>query len=61
VQLSLEVVDVVLGSGRLILSVLQLGAGVFEVVGLEVVTAIRPHQFIIQLLVVRLRAGVLLK
>jgi hypothetical protein len=34
-QLGLEVVDVALGGGQLILSVLQLGAGVGEVVALK--------------------------
>jgi hypothetical protein len=61
VQLSFEMVDVALGSGQLILSVLQSGAGVIEVVGIEVTAAISPHQLIIQLLDVRLKAGVLLK
>jgi hypothetical protein len=35
-QLGLEVVDAALGSNQLVLSVLQSGAGVVEVVGLEV-------------------------
>jgi hypothetical protein len=48
-QLSLEVVDVALGNNQLILSVLQSGAGVIEVVSLEVVAAISPHQLLIQL------------
>jgi hypothetical protein len=61
VQLGLEVVDVALGSGQLILSMLQSGAGVIEVVGLEVTTAISHHQLIIQLPEVRLQAGVLLQ
>jgi hypothetical protein len=61
VQLSLKVVDVALGGGQLVLSVLQSGAGVVEVVGLEVTTAISPHQLIVQLLDVCLMAGVLLK
>jgi hypothetical protein len=61
VQLGLEVVYVDLGSGHLILSVLQSGAGVIEVVGLEVTTAISPHQLIIQLPDARLYAGVLLQ
>jgi hypothetical protein len=43
VQLSLEVVEVALGGGQLVLSVLQLGAGVIEVVSLEVTTTISPH------------------
>jgi 2-polyprenyl-3-methyl-5-hydroxy-6-metoxy-1,4-benzoquinol methylase len=47
VQLGLEVVDVALGSGQLILSMLQSGAGVVEVIGLEVMTVISPHQLII--------------
>jgi hypothetical protein len=61
VQLSLEVVDVALGSGQLILSMLQSGVGVVEVVGLEVTTVISPHQLIIQLPDARLQAGVLLR
>jgi hypothetical protein len=61
VQLGLEVVDVALGSGQLVLSVLQSGAGVIEVIGLEVTTAISPHQLIIQLSDARLQAGVLLQ
>jgi hypothetical protein len=61
VQLGLEVVDVALGSGQLILSVLQLGAVVAEVVGLKVTAAISPHQLITQLPDSRLKAGVLLK
>jgi hypothetical protein len=61
VQLGLDVVDVALGGGQLIQSVLQSGAGVVEVIGLEVMAAISPHQLIIQLLDARLKAGVLLK
>jgi hypothetical protein len=61
VQLGLEVVDVALGSNQLILSVLQLGTGVIEVVSLEVAAAISPHQLITQLLDARLQAGVLLQ
>jgi hypothetical protein len=61
VQLGLEVVDVALGSGQLILSMLQSGAGVVEVVGLEVTTAISPHQLIIQLPDARLQVSVLLQ
>jgi hypothetical protein len=61
VQLSLEVVDVALGSNQLILSVLQSVTGVIEVVSLEVTTAISPHQLIIQLIDARLQAGVLLQ
>jgi hypothetical protein len=61
VQLGLEVVDIALGDGHLVLSVLQSGSGVVEVVDLEVTTAISPHQLIVLLLGVRLKAGVLLK
>jgi hypothetical protein len=60
-QLSLEVVDVALGSNQLILSVLQSGTGVVEVVSLEVAAAISPHQLITQLPDARLQAGVLLQ
>jgi hypothetical protein len=55
------VVDIGLGSGQLILSVLQPGAGIIEEVGLEVTAAISHHQLVIQLLDTRLNAGVLLK
>jgi hypothetical protein len=61
VQLDLKVVDVALGGGQLILSVLQSGAGVVEVIGLEVTAAISPHQLTIQFLDARLKAGILLK
>jgi hypothetical protein len=44
-----------------ILSVLQSGAGVIEVVDLEVTATISPHQLIVQLLDARLKAGILLK
>jgi hypothetical protein len=60
-QLSLEVVDVALGSKQLILSVLQSGAGVVEVISLEVAAAISPHQLITRLPDARLQAGVLLQ
>jgi hypothetical protein len=60
-QLSLKVVDVALGSSQLILSVLQSGAGVIEVIGLEVMAAINPDQLVIQLLDALLQVGVLLK
>jgi hypothetical protein len=59
-QLGLEMMDVALGSSQLILSVLQTGAGVVEVVDLEVTTVISPYQLIIQLPDARLQAGVLL-
>jgi hypothetical protein len=38
-----------------------LGAGVVEVVGLDIMAAISPHQLIVQLLDAHLKAGVLLK
>jgi hypothetical protein len=49
VQLGFEVVDLALGSNQLILGVLQSGMGVVEVVSLEVVAMISPHQLITQL------------
>jgi hypothetical protein len=61
VQLGLKVVDVALGSNQLILSVLQLGTGVIEVVSLEVIAVISPHQLITQLPDARLQAGVLMQ
>jgi hypothetical protein len=60
-RLGLEVVDVALRSGQLILSVLQSGVGVVKVVGLEVAAAIRSHQLIVQLPDTRLKVSVLLK
>jgi hypothetical protein len=60
-QLGIKVVDVALGSGQLILSVLQSMVGVVEVVGLEVVAAISPHQLIVQLFDAHHKVGVLLK
>jgi hypothetical protein len=60
-QLSLEVVYVALDSSRLVLSMLQSGAGVIEVVSLEVMAVINPDQLIIQLLDALLQVGVLLK
>jgi hypothetical protein len=60
-QLGLDVVDVALDSGQLILSVLQSDAGVVKVVGLEVTAAISPHQLIIRLPDACLKAGILLK
>jgi hypothetical protein len=41
--------------------VLQSGAGVIEVIGLEVTAAISPYQLIVQLPDARLKAGVILK
>jgi hypothetical protein len=61
VQLGLEVVDVALGSNQLILSMLQSGMGVVEVISLEVVAEISPHQLITQLPDACLQAGVLLQ
>jgi hypothetical protein len=61
VQLGLEVVDVPLGSGQLILGMLQPGASIIKEVGLEVKAVISPHQLIIQLLDTHLKVGVLLK
>jgi hypothetical protein len=55
------VVDVALGGGQLVLSMLQSGTGVIEVIGLEVTATISPYQLNIQLLDARLKAGVLLK
>jgi hypothetical protein len=46
-QLGLEVVDVALGGGQLVLSVLQSGAGIIKEVDLEVTAAISPHQLVI--------------
>jgi hypothetical protein len=61
VELGLKVVDIALGHGQLILSVLQSGASVIEVMGLKVAAVISPHQLIVQLPDARLKAGVLLK
>jgi hypothetical protein len=55
------VVDIAMGSSQLVMSVVQSGAGVIEVVSLEVTTVIHPHQLIVQLLDMCLKAGVLLK
>jgi 2-polyprenyl-3-methyl-5-hydroxy-6-metoxy-1,4-benzoquinol methylase len=46
VQLGLEVVDVALGGGQLVLSVLQSGAGIIKEDSLEVMVAISPHQLL---------------
>jgi hypothetical protein len=61
VQLSLEVVDVALGSNQLILSMLQSGEDIVEVISLEVAAVISPHQLIIQLPNACLQASVLLQ
>jgi hypothetical protein len=60
-QLGPEVVDVALGDGQLVLSMLQSGAGVVEEFCLEVSAVISPHQLIIQFLDMRLKAGILLE
>jgi hypothetical protein len=60
-QPSLEMVDVALSSNQFIPSVLQSVAGVVEVISLEVIAAIIPHQLIIQLPDMCLQAGVLLQ
>jgi hypothetical protein len=59
-QLSLEVMDVALGSNQLVLSMLQSSVGVIYVISLEVTAAMSPHQLIVQLPDTRLKAGVLL-
>jgi hypothetical protein len=56
VQLSLEVVDIALGSGQLILSLLQSGVGVVKVVDLEVTAAIRPNSSFSSLMRISRRA-----
>jgi hypothetical protein len=61
VQLVLEVVDIVLGDSQLVLSVLQLCTGIVKEVSLDVTVAVCPHQLIIQLLDVHLKAVVLLE
>jgi hypothetical protein len=61
VQLSLKVVDIVLGDGQLILSVLQLCTGVVKEVGLDFTAAVCPHQLIVQLFDAHLKAMVLLE
>jgi hypothetical protein len=43
VQLILEVVDIVLGDGQLILSVLQSCMGVIKEVSLDVTAVVHPH------------------
>jgi uncharacterized protein (UPF0303 family) len=61
VQLGLEVVDIALGGGQLVLSVLQSDAGVIKVVSLEIMTAISHHQLVVQLLDAHLKVDVLLR
>jgi hypothetical protein len=55
------VVDVALGGSQLMLSVLQSGAGVIEVISLEVMTVTSHHQLVIPFLDARLKTGVLLE
>jgi hypothetical protein len=50
VQLVLEVVDIVLGDGQLILGMLEPCTGIVKEVGLDVTTVVHPHQLIVQLL-----------
>jgi hypothetical protein len=60
VQLSLEVVNIALGGGQLVLSMLQLGAGVVKEVDLEITVAVSPHRLVVQLLDAHLKTDVLL-
>jgi hypothetical protein len=60
-QLSVKVVNIALGGGQLILSVLQPGARIVKEVSLDVMAVISPHQLIVQLLDRRLKKLVLLK
>jgi hypothetical protein len=60
-QLGLNVVDVVLHNGQLILSMLQLCTSVIKEVGLEIMTTIGDHQLVVQLLGTHLKMQVLLK
>jgi hypothetical protein len=55
------VVNIVLGDGQLILSVLQLCMGVIKEVGLDVMAMVHPHQLIVQLLHMHLKVVVLLE
>jgi hypothetical protein len=60
-ELNLEVVDVVLCKGQLVLGVLELGAGTVEGVDLKIVAMVCPNQLIVQLLVAHLEDVVLLE
>jgi hypothetical protein len=60
-QLGLEVVDIVLGDGQLVLSVLQLCTSTVKEVRLDAPAAVCPHQLIVQLLDTCLKAVVLLE
>jgi hypothetical protein len=55
------VVDIALGSGQLILSVLQPGAGVIKEVRLDITAMVGPHQLVVQFFDTCLQAMVLLK
>jgi hypothetical protein len=61
VQLGLEVVNIALGGGQLVLSMLSSGAGIVKEVSLEITAMLCPHQLIVQLLDTSLMAGILLK
>jgi hypothetical protein len=61
VQLILEVMDIVLGDRQLILGVLQPCTSVIKEVGLDITTAVCPHQLIVQLHNTHLKAVVLLE
>jgi hypothetical protein len=53
------VVDIVLGKGQRVLGVLQPCTSIIKEVSLDVTVVVRPHQLIIQLLDVCLKAVVL--
>jgi hypothetical protein len=55
------VVDIVLGDGQLVLSVLQLGTGIIKEVRLDIVDAVCPHQLVVQPIGMRLKMVVLLE
>jgi hypothetical protein len=61
VQLGLKVVDIALGSGQLVPSILQPGVGVVKEVQHDVAAAVGPHRLIVQLLDPRLQTVGLLK
>jgi hypothetical protein len=60
-QLRLEVVDIVLGDGQLVMSMLQLCMSIVKEVSLDITATVHPHQLIVQLLDARLKAEVLLE
>jgi hypothetical protein len=55
------VVDIVLGDGQLILSVLHLCTGIIKEVRVDVMAVVHPHQLIILCLDLRLKTMVLLE